>query len=63
MDEIEEKYKRFNLKEDMRELFGHPSVDIDGHCQRKESFVVTTIVIDNTVESVKAKENKDAKLG
>jgi len=47
MDEIEEKYKRFAIDEDMGKLYSHSTVDIDDGFQKKESFIITTVVIDH----------------
>jgi hypothetical protein len=59
MNEIEEKFKKFNLDGNMREMFSHSSVEIDGMHSKAESFVITTVVIDR---ARKSKEDNDAKL-
>lgn len=59
MDEIEEKFKRFILDENMREMFSHSSVEIEDKRHNAASFVITTVVID---QAGRSKENKDAKL-
>ena len=59
MNEIEEKFNRFKLDENMREMFSHSSVEIDGMNPKAASFVITTVVVDR---ARKSKEDNDAKL-
>ncbi len=60
MIEIEEKYKRFTLDENMKEMFSHSSVDIAGMGQNRPTFIITTVVIDKTGRISELKDNKNA---
>jgi hypothetical protein len=62
MNEIEDKYKRFSLDENMIELFSHCSVGVEDMTQTKADLIITTVVIDPAAKSHKSQENKDAKL-
>jgi hypothetical protein len=62
MNEIEEKFKKFILDENMRKMFSHSSVEIEEKVQQSASFLITTVVIDPVRESSKPKRDKDAKL-
>ena len=62
MNEIEEKYRRFTIDENMRDMFSNSSVDIEDKSHKKTSFVITTVVIDSAGKSAKPKEKKNAKL-
>lgn len=62
MNEIEDKYKRFTLDENMREMFSHSSVEIEDNSHKMSSFVITTVVIYRAGTPTKSKGNKDAKL-
>jgi hypothetical protein len=62
MDEIDKKYERFELDENMRKLFSRSTVDIDDGFQKKESFIITTVVIDHSAKSMDTREINDAKL-
>lgn len=60
MSEIEEKYKKFSIDENMKEMFSHSSVEIEYMGHDDSSFVITTVINNHTGKSTKSKENKDA---
>jgi len=62
MNEVEEKFKKFILDENMRKMFSHSSVEIEEKLHTTTSFLITTVVIDPRRESRKSKRDKDAKL-
>ncbi len=62
MNEIEEKFMKFILDENMQKMFSHSSVEIEEKVQQSASFLITTVVIDPANETSKPKRDKDAKL-
>jgi hypothetical protein len=62
MNEVEEKFKKFSLDENMRKMFSHSSVEIEEIFCPTTSFLITTVVIDPTGDSRRTKRDEDAKL-
>ncbi|MBB5349765.1 hypothetical protein JWG42_17240 [Desulfoprunum benzoelyticum] len=62
MNEIEERYKKFALDENMREKFSQSSVEVQEKYSMDTSLVITTVVIGNSGKTTTIKEADDAKL-
>ena len=62
MNEIEERYKKFALDENMREKFSRSSVEVQEKYSLDIPLVITTVVIDHSGKTILFKENDDAKL-
>lgn len=62
MNEIEERYKKFALDENMREKFSRSSVEVQEKYSVDTPLVITTVVIDHSGKVTIIKEADDAKL-
>lgn len=62
MNEIEERYKKFALDENMKVKFSRSSVEVYEKYSLEIPLVITTVVIDQSGKTIFVKESDDAKL-
>lgn len=62
MNDIEERYKKFALDENMREQFSQSAVNVREKYRNDIPLSITTVVIDQSGKSTIIKENKNAEL-
>jgi len=60
MDDIEQKYKKFFIDQNMSELFSNYTVEIEDSSYKDTSFVTKTIVIDHARRHTRSRGIKNA---
>lgn len=62
MNEIQKKYKLFSIDENMKEMFNHPSIEIENIWHNKPALLISTVIIDDKGKLSELKDIKNAKL-